>query len=94
MGCAEQWKDRVVGEARGSDLQSLAREKFCYCCVYRYCNSYTDKKAITSLTIQDVLKMKVTKGEMRNICELMEAIRDNDLLNYFIDSRAEGKDDI
>ena len=55
---------------------------------------YTDKKAITSLTIQDVLKMKVTKGEMRNICELMDAIRDNDLLNYFIDSRAGEKDDI
>ena len=28
---------------------------------------YTEKKEITSITIQDVLKMKVTKGEMRNI---------------------------
>ena len=30
---------------------------------------YTDKKAITSITIQDVLKMNVSKGEMRSICE-------------------------
>ena len=44
---------------------------------------YTDKKAITSITIQDVLKMNVSKGEMRSICELMDAIRDNDLLTFF-----------
>ena len=49
---------------------------------------YTDKKAITSITIQDVLKMNVSKGEMRSICELMDAIRDNDLLTFFIDSKA------
>lgn len=49
---------------------------------------YTDKKAITSITIQDVLKMNVSKGEMRSICELMDAIRDNDILTFFIDSKA------
>ena len=32
---------------------------------------YTDKKAITSITIQDVLKMNVSKGEMRSICEAL-----------------------
>ena len=38
--------------------------------------------------LQDVLKMNVSKGEMRSICELMDAIRDNDLLTFFIDSKA------
>lgn len=50
---------------------------------------YTDKRAITSLTINDVLKMNLSKGQMQNICELMDAIKENDLLTFFIDKNAE-----
>lgn len=49
---------------------------------------YTDKKSITALTINDVLKLDLSKNEMRSVCELMDAIRENDLLNFFIDSKA------
>lgn len=54
---------------------------------------YTDKKSITALTIHDVLKMDVSKGEMRSICELMDAIKENDLLTFFIDSKAVESDE-
>lgn len=49
---------------------------------------YTDKKSITALTIRDVIKLKLTKSETEGVCELMDAIRDNDLLTFFIDSKA------
>ncbi len=54
---------------------------------------YTDKKAITSLTIYDVLKLHLSKGEMESVCELMDAVRDNDLLTFFIDSRGVESDE-
>lgn len=54
---------------------------------------YTDKKAITALTIRDVIKLKLTKSETERVCELMDAIRDNDLLTFFIDSKAVESDE-
>ncbi len=46
---------------------------------------YTDKKAISALTINDVLKLDLSKNEMRSVCDLMDAIKENDLLTFFID---------
>ncbi len=33
--------------------------------------------------------MNLSKGQMQNICELMDAIKENDLLTFFIDKNAE-----
>lgn len=55
---------------------------------------YTDKKSITALTINDVLKFDLSKNEMKSVCALMDAIRENDLLTFFIDSKEVEGDEI
>lgn len=53
---------------------------------------YTDKKSISALTINDVLKLDLSKNEMRSVCDLMDAVKANDLLTFFIDTN--GTEDV
>ena len=48
----------------------------------------TTKKDILSLDLYKVLKMNLTRSEMTMACELMDSIKSNDLLGFFVDETA------
>lgn len=55
---------------------------------------YTDEKAISKLKTKDILDLPdLTRAEMKMICELQEAIKDNRVFSFFVDGGKESADE-
>lgn len=50
----------------------------------------TDEKAISKLKTKDILDLPdLTKVEMKMVCELQEAIKENRVFSFFVDGETE-----
>ena len=61
--------------------------------INRLCEAgYTDEKAISKLRTKDILDLPdLTRAEMKMICELQDAIKENRVFSFFVDGEtAEG----
>ena len=55
---------------------------------------FTDEKAISKLKTMDILDLPdLTRAEMKMICELQEAIKDNRVISFFVDGGKESADE-
>lgn len=50
----------------------------------------TDEKAISKLKTKDILDLPdLSKAEMKMVCELQEAIKENRVFSFFVDGETE-----
>lgn len=50
----------------------------------------TDEKAISKLKTKDILDLpELSKAEMKMVCELQEAIKENRVFSFFVDGETE-----
>ena len=57
----------------------------------RLCEAWcTDEKAISKLKTKDILDLPdLSKAEMKMVCELQEAIKENRVFSFFVDGETE-----
>lgn len=55
---------------------------------------YTDEKAISKMRTKDILELPdLTRAEMKMICELQDAIKENRVFSFFVDGGKESVDE-